>query len=374
MRFRRHAPAVLIGASVLVAVVTAVVSNRLFGGMTSTVEEGQFALMRAILDDAVRNAQGKALARAEMIASLPSVREVFAARDRERLLADLEPMFKIQKERYGVDQCQFHVPPATSFLRLHDPQQYGDDLTPFRPMVVQAQRDKTNHRGFAIARSGPAIFGVVPVLDPAGQFSGTLDVGIDFGPLLDGLKAAYGVELALYIEEKPLRDFAKGVSGEVLTEQNRVGKYIRFHSTNAALMKELTLDRDLAAMTDGPYTREVFGAPWGVLLVPLQNGAGDNIGVVAAARDFSASRAATGRAKVWQALLALFTIVFSTGVILVVVRGLLLAPLAALTGRFAALARGEDPGPMPEEGQGDELQELAAQYEVLRARNGSSAS
>jgi hypothetical protein len=41
----------------------------------------------------VRGAENRALARAEMVAALPSVRTAFAARDRQRLLADLGEMF-----------------------------------------------------------------------------------------------------------------------------------------------------------------------------------------------------------------------------------------------------------------------------------------
>jgi len=46
MRFRRDAPAVLIGAVVLVIATTTVLSNQLFSGLTSSVEESQFQLMR----------------------------------------------------------------------------------------------------------------------------------------------------------------------------------------------------------------------------------------------------------------------------------------------------------------------------------------
>jgi hypothetical protein len=78
------------------------------------------------------------------------------------------------------------------------------------------------------------------------------------------------------------------------------------------------------------------GRPYGVVLVPIRNFAGDPMGFVAVAKDFSASRAAAGRSLVLQALLALFVIVALSGVILIVVRGLLLEPLAELR-RFSGL-------------------------------------
>ena len=85
------------------------------------------------------------------------------------------------------------------------------------------------------------------------------------------------------------------------------------------------------------------------------------------ARDFSATREAAGRSLVWQALLALLAIVLLWGAVLIVVRGLVLAPAAMLAERFGDLVRGEreraveDPARLPEE-----LRRLAEQHEALR--------
>ena len=81
--------------------------------------------------------------------------------------------------------------------------------------------------------------------------------------------------------------------------------------------------------------------PYGVLLVPLRDGAGDPLGVIMAASDFSGSRAASGRALVWQLCIAVFAIVILAGTALVVIRGFLLRPLDVLDRRAAALAAGE---------------------------------
>ena len=122
MTFRRSAPATLIVAAVIVVAGITFLSDRLFSGLTASVEKGQFELMQSIVDTTLRNAANDALARADIIASLPmTTRQAVAAKDRERLLAEYAEMFAVQKERRGVDQAQFHVPPAQSLLRLHAP-------------------------------------------------------------------------------------------------------------------------------------------------------------------------------------------------------------------------------------------------------------
>ncbi len=130
MTFRRSAPAAIIAAVVVVIAAVTFASNRLFTGLTSAVEDGQFRLMQSMVETALRNAADDALARAEVIAALPTTRAAVAAKERDRLLAEYAAMFTGQKERRGVDQAQFHVLPATSLLRLQDhlpldPQHFG---------------------------------------------------------------------------------------------------------------------------------------------------------------------------------------------------------------------------------------------------------
>ena len=347
MTFRRSAPAALIAAVCVVVAGLTFLSNRLFSGLTEAVEASQFQLMQSILETALHNAAEEALARAEIIAALPTTKQAVAAKDRDRLLAEFAEMFAIQKNRHGVDQAQFHIPPAQSLLRLHNPPVFGDDLTRFRPMVVAANRDQAAREGLAIARGGPAIFGVAPIADPQGKFAGTFEFGLTFDPILDSLKAAYGLDFSLFVEEKPLREFARGLNPAMLSEQNRVGRFIRFHTTNTDLMRELAGDADIAAVNEPVrYTRDAQGHTFGVLLVPLRDGAGVPLGIVAVARDFSGSRAAGARSLVWQIALAIFAIVILSAVVIVVIRGFLLRPLGVINARLAARAAGEPVEPL----------------------------
>jgi methyl-accepting chemotaxis protein len=188
----------------------------------------------------------------------------------------------------------------------------------------------------------PAIFGVAPVQDQAGQHVGSVEFGLDFGPLLNRMKAAYGIEFSLYIDEQALREFATGVNPAVFGEQNRAGSYVRFHTTNAALFKSLAGDSDLVAVTEPKtYTRDAQDTPYGVLLFPIRDNAGNRIGLIAVARDFSPSRAAAGRSMLWLIAASIFAIVLLAGMILVVIRGFVLRPIEVLDRRMEALAAGE---------------------------------
>lgn len=110
-----------------------------------------------------------------------------------------------------------------------------------------------------------------------------------------------------------------------------------------------------------------MGATYGIVIVPMRNGAGDTIGMIVVARDFSGTRSAAGRSLVWQIFYALFAVVLLAGAILIVLRGKLLRPLEELTNRFVALRGGDKSQPAPEPADlCDELSALAREYEHLR--------
>jgi len=367
MRFRRDAPRALIAATGLVIAVLTLASNLLFGGMTSAVERSQLELMRAIIQFNVDGAASNALARAEITASDPLVRELLARRDRAGLLAHTQAMFLEQRDKYSVDQVQFHLAPATSFLRLQAPERFGDDLSAFRPMVVAVNRERTARRGVAVAATGPGIFGVAPIRDPGGSHVGSVEFGMDIGQLLDRLKAAYGLELTLFIDEEPLRRYARGIRPGVISEQNRVGQTMRLHSTNWALMQNLVNGDDLRIHDEmRDWVRDANGTAYGVVLLPLRDGSGQTLGTIVVARSFESTRGAAGRSNVLQILFALLGFVVLVGVILIVVRGYLVRPLAAITGRFATVGTGERPEPDGDDRYlSEEMKALAGEHDRI---------
>ncbi|WP_088348546.1 MULTISPECIES: cache domain-containing protein [Rhodomicrobium] len=364
MRFRKSAPRALIVVAALVIAGLTCGANTLFGSMTSAVERSQIDLMRAIIAFNLEGTATNALARAEMTAADPLVRKLLAAQDRPGLLAHTQAMFNEQRDKYGVDQVQFHLAPATSFLRLQNPVLFSDDLSRYRPVVVAVNREHVARKGIEIARTGPAIFGVAPIRDLDSNHVGSVEFGMDFGALLDRLKAAYGLELTLFIDEVPLRSFANGIRPGVITEQNRVGQTMRLQSTNWTLMSQLVNGEDLR-IHDEPrdWVRKAGGIPYGVVLQPLRNSPGETLGAIVIARSFEATRGAAGRTTVLQWLFALFGFLLVAGTILIVIRGWLVRPLEAISARFASVGRGE----RPKEDEDDRF--LSAEMAALAAEH-----
>lgn len=372
MKFRHSAPTVIIGAAIIIIVAITGVAQILTARLVSTAHEADYDLMRRAFTSTLKAMEDEAASDAEIIANIPTVRAAFARRDRAALQAETVGMFKAIEAKYAIDQAQFHTPPGVSFLRLHDPQKFGDDETSYRPMLAEVHHEKGLRKGTAITKGGPAIFGIVPILDDRGELIGSFEMGLEFSPVLDELKKAYGLEGAVFFEEKVLREIATDIEPDIITPKNRVGKYIRYHATHSEVMSSVVTDKDIETTQPKRLEHTVAGVPWGVQLMPLYNYANKQIGVVAIAMSLQEDKTLARRAVIWQTLAAVFGVVLIAGVVLVTLRGLLLAPLAGINERMAALAAGDASRPAePLDDYCDELRLLASSYEQLRRQKQS---
>jgi methyl-accepting chemotaxis protein len=344
IKFRKSAPRALVVVAALAIAAMTFGANRLFGSMTSAVERSQLDLMRAIIAFNLTGTSTNSLARAEIMAGDRTVRKLLAQRDRPALIAHTEATFKEQREKYAVDQVQFHLAPSTSFVRLQNLALFGDDLSSYRPAVVAVNREQVAKKGIEVARTGPALFGIAPIRDLDGNHIGSVEFGMDIGPLLDRLKAAYGLELTLFIDEAPLREFATGLRPGAISEHNRVGQTMRIHSTDWERMSQLVNGDDLRIHDEArDWVRNAGGVPYGVVLYPLRNISNETLGAVAVARSFESIRSTAGRTTVLQWLFALFGFLIVAGAIIIVIRGWVMRPLDAISARLASVGTGMRP-------------------------------
>ncbi len=108
------------------------------------------------------------------------VQRAFYERDREQLLYTLGDAYRQLSP--SISQIQFHLPDSTSFLRLHMPDRYGDDLSSFRNTVNKANRLKQIVRGLEEGRGGYGFRVVVPMWYQ-GTYLGTVESGVELGSI-----------------------------------------------------------------------------------------------------------------------------------------------------------------------------------------------
>ncbi len=345
--YRRAAPTVLITSIAAFLAVMAFISNRVFASQAEEMEAAQFSLMATTLDFNVNNMKSRALLASEAIGNIATIRKMHTAKDREGLLSEVQKSFEVLKEKYGVDQIQFHTLPAVSLLRVHSPKNFGDDLSTSRPGVVAVNNDKQARAAPTITRTGFAVLGIVPVYSPAGEHVGSMEVGILFRSFIGRLKEAYGFDSAVLVDGEIFQKTAVLFPDKnIYADENRIGNYLNYRSTDWARMKELVTPESLQQVNGEvvTYSRDAFGSSYGVVLYPLRNTAGVRIGVLAAAMDMSGPRTAQSMFTILQIALTILGIILTSGVIMIVLRGFLLGPLAEISAGFGNLANGDRGG------------------------------
>lgn len=342
MNFKKTAPKAIISAVIFVVVAISLCSYYISHRLIDTFEKQEFELMGSILQTKFRDSEKKALSIAETIAAMPSVQKNFSEKNRTNLLATVKNSFDILREEYDVRTSSFFLLSGEVFLRLHRPSDYGDDVSNYRKLIVEVNREQANRKGIEISATGVSLYGVAPVMSPQGIPLGSFEIGLDLESLIEEIKKSYGFELALLIEEERLRSTAKLIKPDIFSAKNRIGPYIIFSSTHPDLLQTLVTDRDLNIVSDNSYIRDSAGIPYGVLVQPLYNFAKQPIGMFVIAKNFTETRSANGQSLVWQVLLGVTAIIILIGVILVVIRGLILRPLEVLTTHIASLANKND--------------------------------
>ncbi|WP_316861122.1 cache domain-containing protein [uncultured Cohaesibacter sp.] len=180
----KHRLILTLTSVVIVALVLmTLASSLLIRNLIEVAEEREINAYIAEFDSLIVNWNSDAANRAALVAEMPIVKKAMAEKDRETLSALFDSGFAKWKEENGVQQFQFHLPPATSFHRVHKPAKHGDDLSGFRKTVVTANADSKMVMGLERGRGGIGVRGVVPVTSE-GQHVGTVEFGLTFNKQL----------------------------------------------------------------------------------------------------------------------------------------------------------------------------------------------
>ena len=280
-----------------------------------------------------------------LVANLPEVQERFAVRDRDGLRTQLLPAYEALAAHYGVVQFQFHTPPATSFLRLHILEKYGDDLSSFRHSVVAANTQIKPQRGLEVGVGDLGARGMVPVYHQ-GKHLGSVEFGMSFGPaFFTAFKDSYGVEAGLYlIRDGVIKTFASTQGDQPL----------------------LSSDAIKAAFAGNPQLIRltINGVPLSVYATVIHDYSGAPLGVIEVAMDRSRYQQTLDQATDQAGLIGVLVLLLSLAIALFTARALA-RRIGLLADGVDRVADGDLTGDIPVDGS-DELAGLARSANQMR--------
>jgi len=256
----------------LLIVTVTVLASLFFGRFENLLADAERRELRSIVDNvstAIASESLTAERLSALVASVPEVQQAMAGNDRQRLSELFVPGYQQLAKDYGLSQFQFHKAPATSFLRVHKPAQFGDDLSAIRQTIVETNSRQAPVRGVESGVAGLGIRGLVPVRHE-GRHVGSVEFGLSFGQaFFDTFKTRYGVDVGL-----------------VLRDAN--GAFETFASTfeSGALISDSQRAQAFAGQ-DVLFRTDLGEQPLAILVAAVQDFSGKPLGVLEVAMDRS---------------------------------------------------------------------------------------
>ncbi|CAK0739351.1 methyl-accepting chemotaxis protein [Azospirillaceae bacterium] len=282
-----------------------------------------------------------------LISAIPPVQEAFEAGNRSLLSEWFTPGFKTLSKGYGIEQFQFHTPPATSLFRVHKPEKFGDDLSAFRHTVVATNRTLKPTRGLEGGVAGIGARGMVPVFSK-GRHIGSVEFGMTFGQnFFDNFKKLNGVDAGLHLLDND-----------------------SFTTMGATLGKRpLLTDHVLKMVMNGEpqlVGQEINGVPHAVYAGAVRDFSGKPIGVIEIAMDSSRYQDTLNAARSSGLFIGGMAILFGLLLAMLIARHLV-SRLNAVAGGINRAALGDLSVVIPLDGH-DEIADLARATHDMQSR------
>jgi methyl-accepting chemotaxis protein len=248
--------------------------------VSSVVKEAEQRELRGLYESAKAELESEgrlANALATLVANMDMFSAMFANGERDPLAENLVPVFKVLKQDFSARQFQYHTPPAISFLRLHKPEKFGDDLSSFRKTVVATNESRKSVVGLEKGVAGLGIRGISPVFHQ-GEHIGSVEFCMSFvQPFFEHFKEKYHVDLSLYV--------------------NSDGGFKKFGSTLAG--ESLLSPAEMTRALDRPViSQQVYkGLPLAVYAYRVEDYNGNPVGVLELGMDRSHYAAAISQAR-----------------------------------------------------------------------------
>ncbi len=339
---------VVMGAAI--GSVGAVLTFTNLASMNSLVSEAERSALDAhmkAINNVIAAENRLAEAMSALVANIPQVQEKFAAGDRKYLSEMFLPGFKPMVKDYGVEQFQFHTPPATSWLRLHKPEKFGDDLSSFRFTVTNTNKTQKPTRGLEGGVAGLGTRGMVPVFHE-GKHLGSVEFGMTFGQtFFDNFKQQNGVDAGLHVIDKDgFKTMAATFGKEPLLGVEALKK---------AMNGTAQLDH-----------RNIKGVSHAVYAAAVNDFSGKPIGVIEIAMDNSVYQATLASARTTAIVVGILSIIFGLVLAMLIARHLV-GRINTVVAGVNRVAEGDLSVDIPLEGR-DEIADLARATRDMRRK------
>jgi signal transduction histidine kinase len=135
------------------------------------------------------------------IAKDREILESFEKREREKTFYHSQKYYtSISNHFYGQTIMQFHLPDNTSFLRLHKPDHFGDNLAEYRESMNMEEKENNQMFFFEMGKYG-LFYRLMTPLYNHGKFLGTFEIGVSANFFMNIVYRMQGVLSSVLIDK-----------------------------------------------------------------------------------------------------------------------------------------------------------------------------
>lgn len=366
MKIKYKAPLIVLAAAWILSLFAAYSNYYSSIRVIESAMQSQFVTVSNLISSEIQAEATRAASLAALISNLPEVEKFMRARDRDSLIKWIVPDLLLQHDRFEVEQVHFHVPPATSFLRLTRLEKWGDDLSGTREMVLKANKELTALQGIEVSSTGMNIRSIEVIKDEQGPI-GTVEVEMSFSRVLDLVKQITGFEGAAFVDDALMSKIA--TLAPKPDPEKIISGYRNVDATDWDFIQPLVTPKLLRKINDITYkTFTLDGEYIGMVIVPLLDFKGAQIGYIIAVRHFTHYQTDMHADLVRSLAFGLLQAILLSGILLIVIKAFLLSPIEKIDKEFKKVFNGEKDVDVSQlTAQDDEIGSLAKYVDQAKA-------
>jgi signal transduction histidine kinase len=139
----------------------------------------------------------------------------------------------------GIKQLHFHLKDNTSFLRMHKPEKYGDNLTSFRYSVAYVNQNLIPIEGLEMGKIIHGFRFVYPIFSNSSKHIGSVEVSISAKNFRQKLQSSFHSNVKFIIDKQMVNKTAWGNDIQKLYENTDISdKYYRFKDNKTYYMTD----------------------------------------------------------------------------------------------------------------------------------------
>ena len=166
---------------------------------------------------------------ADKILSDQKVIDAFYNNNREELLRLVSPVYKnLKKSNPFLYVMHFHTVDTHSYLRVHKPHKYGDDLSTLRPIIVETNKSQKQQTGLEIGKYGIYYRITFPIFKDE-KHIGAFEYGIDIKHIISIISQFNMYHPSLLLNNESISPIYK--------YDNKANDYLKQFSEGYSLLK-----------------------------------------------------------------------------------------------------------------------------------------